>query len=53
MSDQEKQNSDDQVDSVSGGVIPIDPPIHQPPTNPVQGRVPDPIHPPSNPVGRT
>jgi hypothetical protein len=53
MSDQEKQNSDDQVDSVSGGrghTIPIDPPIH-PPSNPAQGRVTDPIERPSNPVG--
>jgi hypothetical protein len=53
MSDQEKQNSDDQVESVSGGrghTIPIDPPI-RPPSNPTQGRVPDPIERPSNPVG--
>ncbi|MGA2760565.1 MAG: hypothetical protein ABSF08_09635 [Candidatus Cybelea sp.] len=49
MSDQEK-NSDEQIDSVSGGVIPIDPPI-RPPSNPTQGRVPDPIRPPTTPVG--
>ncbi|HLY01313.1 MAG TPA: hypothetical protein VKR56_02310 [Candidatus Cybelea sp.] len=52
MSDQEKPIRDDQVENLSGGVIPIDPPIH-PPTNPAQGRVPDPIQRPSNPVGRT
>ncbi|MGP8101864.1 MAG: hypothetical protein ACLQHL_14080 [Candidatus Cybelea sp.] len=49
MSDEEK-NSDEQVDTVSGGVIPIDPPM-RPPSNPVQGHVPDPIRHPSNPVG--
>ncbi|MGC9992273.1 MAG: hypothetical protein ABSD52_07765 [Candidatus Cybelea sp.] len=52
MSDEEK-NSDEQVDSVSGGghhTIPIDPPM-RPPSNPVQGHVPDPIRHPSNPVG--
>jgi hypothetical protein len=52
MSDQEKQIRDDQIDPVSGGrghTIPIDPPI-LPHSNPTQGRVPDPIQRPSNPV---
>lgn len=51
MSDQEKQIRDDQADVVSGGTIPIDPPV-RPPSNPVGGRVPDPIQRPSNPAGR-
>jgi hypothetical protein len=52
MSDEVK-NSDEQVDSVSGGrghTIPIDPPM-RPPSNPTQGRIPDPIRRPTDPVG--
>jgi hypothetical protein len=48
MSDQNKQIRDDQADVVSGGMLPIDPPVH-PPTNPVSPR--DPIKPiKTNPV---
>jgi hypothetical protein len=41
MSDQEKQIRDEQAEAVSGGVIPIDPPV-RPPSNPVPR---DPIKP--------
>jgi hypothetical protein len=47
MSDQEKQIDDNQTDVVSGGVIPIDPPV-RPPSNPVGPREPFPIK--SNPT---
>ncbi|HLY03139.1 MAG TPA: hypothetical protein VKR56_11680 [Candidatus Cybelea sp.] len=49
MSDQEKQIRDDQADVVSGGVIPIDPPVH-PPSNPVPPRFHDPIPRKTNPT---
>jgi hypothetical protein len=48
MSDQNKQIRDDQADVVSGGMLPVDPPVH-PPTNPVAPH--DPIRPiKTNPV---